>query len=242
MTKAAITFLATALFGLSSALLMTRPAEAAGNRDAKIMLHALSTTSKNPCVRAANLPANCVGFNAGINNLPLYPTTHYTYLLVVDGSQVEGIAGVQCGIDYNSAFGQGVDVYGWTLCASLEFSSTNWPQDGGGNLITWDATTRCQTSGNAALGAVGVAGYFYMAAYTPDIMRVTRRPVDNLAKVANCGAAEDIIQVCYRPETDESTFLGAVGFGRTGVNPCGRLCGLPVEAASWSEVKALATD
>ncbi|HEX7880958.1 MAG TPA: hypothetical protein VF720_16220 [Candidatus Eisenbacteria bacterium] len=223
------------LLGLTAAALPSR-SEAAGNYNAKIILHALSPTTKNQCVRAANFPASCLGYNGGVNNLGLYPTSYHTYLLVVDGSQTEGIAGVQCGISYNPAPGEGVDVYTWNLCATLEFSSTGWPASGGGNLITWDATTRCQTSGNALTGAVAVAGYFYMAAYTPDLMKVTPRPVDGLGKVANCGSVEDIINSC---PLNDGFFYGAAGFGRSGHNPCGFSCPLPVEAKTWSGVKVL---
>ncbi|HEX7880644.1 MAG TPA: hypothetical protein VF720_14610 [Candidatus Eisenbacteria bacterium] len=217
-------------------------AHAAGNASAKIMLHSLTTTTKNPCTRATNVPAACGGYDNGVSNQTLTsgtPAFHYVYLLVVNGSQVEGIAGVQCGINYNGAEFVGVDVFTWSLCATLEFASTGWPNAGGGNLITWDATTRCQTAGNATIGAVAVAGFFYMGAYTPDVMRVTPRPVDALAKVANCGSVEDIV---FSPAGDDAhTFLGAVGFGpgNTGINPCGRELVLPVEPTSWSAVKTL---
>jgi len=225
------------LAGVAS-LALTTGAHAAGNASAKIMLHSLTPTTKNVCNRAANVQATCAGYDAGVSNQTLYPTNyHFVYLLVINGSQTEGIAGVQCGIDYNGAALQGVDVDLFFLCATLQFSSTGWPQDGGGNLITWDATTACQVGGNATVGAVAVAGYFYMGAYTPDVMRVTPRPVDGTAKVANCGSVEDIVFA----GDDAHTFLGAVGFGpgMQGINPCGRELVLPVETTSWSAVKTL---
>ncbi|HEX7880645.1 MAG TPA: hypothetical protein VF720_14615, partial [Candidatus Eisenbacteria bacterium] len=117
-----------------------------------------------------------------------------------------------------------------------------WPQDGGGNLITWDATTRCQTSGNALIGTVAVAGYFYMGAYGNDVMRVTPRPVDGFAKVANCGSVEDIPWGGAPGDvaTPGDTFLGAVGFGQSsGINPCGRERPVPTVDATWSGVKSL---
>jgi hypothetical protein len=217
-------------------------AHAAGNFNAKIMLHALSPTTKNVCTRSANAPTLCSAYDAGIDNLALYPAVYFTYLLVTNASQAEGVAGVQCGISYDPMLGAGVDVYTWTLCATLEFSSTGWPQSGGGNLITWDATTRCQTTApSVQLGVVAVAGYFYLAAYSPDLMRVTRRPVDNAAKVANCGSVEDDVDWCF-PGQDFATHLGAAGFGRGGINPCGRSCPDPVESSTWSGVKALTHD
>jgi len=218
-------------------------AHAAGNANAKIMLHHQAPTTKNVCNRAGNVPTTgCIGYN--VNNGPLYPTQYsFTYLLVINGSQTEGIAGVQMGIDYNGAPGAGVDVDLFFLCATLQFSSTGWPQDGGGNLITWDATTACQVNGNPLLGAVAVAGYFYLGAYSPDVMRVIPRPVDGFAKVANCGSVEDIPWGGAPTDnaTDGDTFLGAQGFGpgSTGINPCGRERPVPVAEATWSGVKTL---
>jgi hypothetical protein len=231
-------FLRSALLAGIATVTLATGAHAAGNLTAKIMLHAQTTTTKNPCTRAANVPASCSGYDVGVSNQPLAPTYRFVYLLVTNGSQTEGVAGVQCGINYNNAEFVGVDVFSWALCATLEFSSTGWPQAGGGNLITWDATTRCQTSGNPTIGAVAVAGYFYAGAYSSDVMRVTPRPVDALAKVANCGSVEDNIYT----GSDSQTFLGAVGFGpgTQGINPCGRtLPPLPVANTTWSAVKSL---
>ncbi|HEX7880486.1 MAG TPA: hypothetical protein VF720_13815 [Candidatus Eisenbacteria bacterium] len=210
------------------------PAGAAGNRNAKIMLQALSPVMKNGCVRPATVPATCSGYV--VNNLGLYPTRHFVYALVTNGTQVEGVSGAAFGIDYDPALQSGVDVFSWTLCATLEFPSAGWPAAGGGNLITFDAVTRCQTSGNANVGVVAVLGYFYCAAYTPDVMRVTRRPVYDDASVTNCG-----LEVDETPSGNEGpwcNFLGQLGFGpgRTGHNPCGLeiidvACGSPVSCA-----------
>lgn len=227
-----------ALVGLSTG------ANAAGNADAKIMLHALPLTTKNQCNRTGvntNLQLDCAGYDNGINNKALYPTYHYAYLLVVDGDLTPvngGIAGMQCGIAFDPAANSGVDVFGWSLCATLEFSSTGWPQSGGGNLITFNTSLpQCTLPpGNANIGAVAVFGYFYMGAYTPDLMRVTPRPVDGLAKVANCASFEDIVFV---GANDGETFLGAIGFGRPGINPCGRERPVGVENSTWSGVKNL---
>lgn len=234
--------LATVLLAGVATVALSTGAHAAGNLNAKIMLHALSLTTKNPCTRAANAPTTCAGYS--VSSAPLYPPSLYTYLLVVNGSQAEGVAGVQCGVDFNGAPGVGVDVFAWSLCATLEFASTGWPQDGGGNLITWDATTRCQTAGNATIGVVAVAGYFYMGAYTNDVMRVTPRPVDGFAKVANCGSVEDVPyggSPLDAGVNDGNTFLGAVGFGpgTAGINPCGRERPVGVESSTWSGVKNL---
>lgn len=237
--------LATAILAGVATVALSTGAHAAGNANAKIMLHALAKTTKNQCARAANLQTTCAGYSAGINNLALYPTNYFSYVLVVNGSQAEGIAGAQFGLAYQG----GVDplggftpisVYGWTLCATLEFSSPSpaWPNPGSGNLVTWNATgPQCLTPpGNAGVGAIGVAGYFYMAAYESSLFRITPRPADNLAKVANCGSVEDNV---FTSPDDNLTFLGALGFARNGINPCGRELPVPVENATWSGVKTL---
>lgn len=240
--------LATAIVAGFAAMAISTTAQAAGNANAKIMLHALPLTTKNQCTRVQNIPVDCTGYNAGIHNLNATGATfYYAYLLVVNGSQSEGVAGLQCGIQYQNgvggpADGIGVEVYGWSLCATLEFQTpaggaiTAWGGANGGNLITWDSVNKCQQGGNLALGAVAVAGYFYCGAYSPDVMRVVPRQVDNAAKTANCVSTED---PTYTSPNDAETFLGALGFGGPGINPCGRELPVATEPATWSGVKTL---
>ena len=228
-------------------VLFASEARAAGNLYAKIMLHGLLPTAKAPCTRSDLLPANCTGFRT--NNMPLYPETRFAYVLVVDGSLLEGVAGLQFGIDYpggadGATDGAGLEIWDWNLCATLEFQSppggaiNPWPNPDSGTLITWDATTRCQTTGNASVGVVAVAGYFYCGAYSPALLRIVPRQVDGQAKVSNCGSVEDVV---YTSPSDFGTHLGALGFGQAGINPCGRVaCGCsPVEPTTWSAVKTL---
>lgn len=212
---------------------------AGANANAKILLHVLPTTSKNPCTRSVASPSAAACNAISFNGLSLYPTNYYAYLLVTDGNQAAGIAGLQCGIQYNQALGAGVDVFTWTNCATLEFSSTGWPASGGGNLITWDNTAKCQRTipaGNDPLnGVVAVAGYFYMGAYTPDLMRVTPRPVDGQAKVGDCAGNEDLIGGLGYPAVAPS-HLGIAAFGQAGgYNPCG--LPTPTQATTWSGIK-----
>lgn len=215
-------------------------ARAAGNASAKIMLHGLSVTTKSQCTRTLNVPtAGCTGYDNGVSNLPLAGTAfRYLYLLVVNGSQAEGIAGLECGIGRTTTNDDltGLDIYNWVLCATLEFQTpgTPWGAPGSGNLITWDSVNKCQVSGTAALGAVAVAGYFYCGAYSPECISVTPRPVSGFAKVANCASIEDVV---YVGDTAH-TFLGRACFGGPGgINPCGRELVVPVENTTWSGVK-----
>jgi hypothetical protein len=222
-------------------------ARAAANRDAKIMLHALSPTVKNACNRTGLRPANCTGFVT--NNLELYPSSYFAYVLVVEGSLGQGVAGVQFGIDYpgpanGATDGDQLDIWGWTLCATIEFVTppggaiNAWPNPDSGTLITWDANAACQITGNVITGVVAVAGYFYCGSYAPTLLRIVPRQVDGYAKVADCASVEDIV---YTDANDNFTYLGALGFGRSGINPCGRIgcfCS-PVVGTSWSGVKTL---
>ena len=77
---------------------------------------------------------------------------YYAYLIVANVGAVAwndpGVGGISCGIEYDSAQGSGVDVFGWYLCADLEFTSRGdngeWPAAGGGNRMTWVMTLNCQ--------------------------------------------------------------------------------------------------
>ena len=116
------------------------PAFARSNNDARLALHLLPHTTKNTCGRADATPA-CSNI---VTNGGLYPTLYYAFLLVTSGDAVGGLAGLQCGVSYDGIAHSGVDIFSWNLCATLDFRSGNWPAAGGGNLITWDSSSRCQ--------------------------------------------------------------------------------------------------
>jgi|GEM_PF-903977 len=208
------------LVGLAAMLASAVPAYAGPNANSKILIHLASPTSKNACGRAIATPT-CSQIET---EAELAPASHFAYLLVVDADSTLGVAGVQCGVSYNPVPSLGVDVHSWTNCATLEFPSDNWPAAGGGNLVTWDATTRCQRyePDGFGSGVVAVAGYFYCTAYTPDALTVIPRRSDLEAKVAACDATVELIQsatVQYAP-----SHLGYASFspGRLipGHNPC----------------------
>ncbi len=163
----------------------------------------------------------------------------------MDGNAAAGIGGVQCGIDYNPAAGAGVDIFSWTLCGSLEFPSggTNgpWPAAGSGNLITWD-TAHCQRTepGGSGAGVSAAAGYFYLSAYSPDVLQIIPRPVDGQAKVADCNASEDLIGGTGFPP-GVSSHLGSARFTASGQIPGYNPCGIPVnvQPTTWSHIKGL---
>jgi hypothetical protein len=225
--------LASALVAGLAVLALSTDSNAGPNANAKIQLHLLSPTTKSQCTRLSATPV-C---NAVVVQGTLYPTLYYAYVLVTDGDATAGIAGLEFGITYNGNASQGVDIYGWTLCATLEFQQPSpvWPSSGGGNLITWDSTNRCQVfePGGAGTGVVADAGYFYLGAYSPDVLAITPRPVSGFAKVATCAAEEDVVAPGPSP-----SHLGTAGFGgQPGYNPCG--LNTPIQPTTWSNVKSI---
>ena len=224
---------ATALLAGVALLAISSESFAGPNANAKIALHLLTPTTKTPCTRIQTTPA-CQNIVTSGN---LYPQLYFAHVLVTDGNEPAGVAGLQFGIQYTgpgAADGVGIDIYAWTNCATLEFQSPApaWPNSGAGNLVTWDAGTRCQRTepGGAGTGVVANAGYFYCAAYTPGTFCITPRPVDGVAKVADCAAQEDIV-------TGTPSHLGCLGFGgQPGYNPCGLIT--PVENTTWSAIKS----
>lgn len=204
-------------------LLMNAPARAAANADARLALHLAAVSTKNACTRAEAAPACAALVTAG----DLFPATYYAYLLVTKGDAAAGIAGLQCGLNYNGMTQQGVDVFSWTSCASLDFPSTGWPGPGGGNLVTWDSLTRCQRGqpDGPGGGVTATAGYFYLAAYSADQLTLTPRPVDGLAKVADCDAHETIVE--GGPTHHAPGYLGVASFSAGAVSPGHNACAAP---------------
>jgi len=201
------------------------PVHAFDNAAAAIALHIAAPTTKNAC----SLPGLT---SQGVNydDPGTSPDSFYfTYLIVCNGSDSTGVAGLECGIDYPAA----IQVYNWNLCGDLEFPSTGWPAAGGGNLVTWDADNNCQSQPSNPLvpyTVIAVAGYFYMGAYGPSQMDVTPRPITGFAKVADCSAREDDL-LGFIPSR-----LGFAGFGGTfGYNSC--IIWDPVEESTWSGIK-----
>jgi hypothetical protein len=211
---ATVAVLSTVLFGGVAA----PAAQAAGNREAKLLMMALSPTTKNMCGRAALRPSDCTGYN-NVGSLGLYPNLHFVYALVVQGSQVEGIAGVEFGIDYDGAPQSGVDIYSWHPCADAETPDAGWPAPGTGNVLTFNSATNCQTAGNTIIDAVAVLGYFYTGAYTADLFRMTPHPGSGVGTVLNCADVADTVKASTDPSC---TRFGALGFGSGmwGINPC----------------------
>jgi hypothetical protein len=230
-------------------LLMASPSADAGTQDGSVVtVHAKAHTTKATTICTTWMPT--IPCSAYITEWALDSAAD-VYLVVGKAPDVvKGIAGMSCGILYDNAIGSGVDVFGWTLCADLEFTNgaascppdlppCEWPISGGGNRITWVRTTNCQRTVIAPDGIHAIAGAFYLFAYSPDAFQIT--PNNNLQipelAVADCDAS-----TTYLVDGMGGRRAGWVGFGfRSGCNPCsegGPECWpVPVERSTWGAIK-----
>jgi hypothetical protein len=224
------------------ALVTVRPARAQLNLGpseyAKIVAHVVpySQAGSRPCTSSkAAVPCEDMVVKGG-----LFPDAYYLFVVVTDGDREGGIAGVEFGIDYNGANRQGVDLYSWASCGTMEFPMAGWPAPGTGTLVTWDSENKCQRDepGGAGTGVMAVAGYFYVAAYSSDKFKLTVRSNSGFAKVASCEAEENIVEGSTVHFTN--SHLGYVSFSENaqdaGYNPCG--LSKPKEETTWSDVKS----
>jgi hypothetical protein len=198
-------------------------ASAGENTNAKILVHVGAPTTKNSCTQA---PADCR--NAVVTGQTM--NFYNVYVCVGNHSDSVGVAGVQFGITYNGAPGQGIDIFSWNLCGDLDFKLGDWPGANSGNLVTWvndGPNPNCQFGPGTT-----VAGYFYLGVYTPDRFAIIPRPVDGFAKVADCNQFEDDLTL------DSPSALGYADFGTgDGYNPCSTI--VATETTTWSGVKSL---
>lgn len=191
--------------------------------DAKIVVHLVPATGTIGCNSSKGRVA-CDKMKAeGDLNQP-----YYAFICVIDADASVGVAGVQFGVEYNRSNNRGVDIFDWNNCGTLQFPTggSNWYKNaGGGNQITWDVSRGCprEEPGGAGTGVVAVAGYFYLSAYSDDQLKITKRPVDNMAKIADCAASEYVVEgfgISYpRSHLGYATFSS--GAQTTGYNPCG---------------------
>src|SRR5687767_4764143 len=93
----------------------------------KVLLHVADVTAENACA-----PAGLADCDAAQTQGDLGES--FVYLLVAPGD-LPNVAGLECGITYDSGLSNGrnnhggLDVLGWTLCATLEFNTAAnpWP-------------------------------------------------------------------------------------------------------------------
>jgi hypothetical protein len=229
---------------------MSVPAWAGTNPDCVFTLHAKTHTTKGSTICTtwspnSGTPIPCTSY---VTNWPTGLNTD-VYLVIARGDPVSGLAGVSCGLLYDNAVGSGVDVFGWTLCADLEFTNgaatcppdlppCEWPISHGGNRITWVSTTNCQRTVAGTEGVHAVAGSFYLYAYGPDVFELTENKnlqIPELA-VANCAANTDYLpwgRIAFVTFSTSGTDLGC--------NPCTEpdvdCTRVPVEPTTWGKLK-----
>jgi hypothetical protein len=163
---------------------------------------------------APNLPCN-VGENNHVVTGSL-GVGYDLYILAQDIDPSVGLTGVVFGIDYDGS-GQGVSVWGWTLCADLEFPGNDWPSAGSGNVIAWDYPANCQDApapGDLDGKANAVAGSFYLYAYGNDLFQITKRLYVSVPdfKATDCSLSESDLAW---PE-----HAATIGFAEPGFDPC----------------------
>ena len=223
---------------LSTLAMMAAGVALAGTQDDAVValhdkVHNTKATQICPGLATATDP-NTLGINCfdySTDNAPLGAPGSDVYLVVANADPGAGIAGLSCGVSFPVAIG----MFGFTLCADLQFPNGGWPADGGGNRITWAAGTNCQ---NGAQGGVNfgagdfnvhaIAGSFYVYAYGNGVLTIGTN--ENLVipefRVADCDASESDVQLGG----------GAVGYGtETGYNPCQNIT--PVEETTWGAIK-----
>lgn len=231
-------------------------AVAGENAIAGISLHVTPLVTKAPCLNApgfANGPGDIVTSEFPCPQAANQLRSVSVWLLVCNGSDSVGVAGMECGIEYNGALGRGVDVDQWLPCADLEFPVGGWPNPGGSNLITWDPGTNCQTMSSVPDTVynhmvIAVAGVFNVTLYGKDEMHVTPRPVSGKATVADCAAVEDDITDAIPSQLGFATFCRGAGSKGGGYNFCQFLepmaglaplyHGLPLEKTTWGRIKS----
>jgi hypothetical protein len=168
------------------------------------------------------------------------------YLVVARAYPEPGIAGISCGIRYNPAPQRGVDMFGWTLCADLEFtnagSNGEWPASGGGNRITWSLVDACQRTVINPDGVHAIAGAFYLYAYSSDTFEVT--PNWNLAGGWELAVVDCRLNTTYLDYCEYCT-TGRIGFGPPDdysnydpYNPCAGTTPIAVQRTTWGGIKA----
>ena len=173
------------------------PALAQDHRDASVGFY-LEEANKYPVCSKIE-PPSCADGTVPLNG-ELY-VGYYAFLCVFNANAQLGIAGLQCAIEFDDARRSGVDIDSWTSCANgLDIPHDGWGQiSGDGNTITWNLSSGgCQRDepGGFGSGVTAVAGFFYLTAYSEDLLKVVPwRGTDSgsvapALKVIDCGDGE----------------------------------------------------
>ena len=229
-----------ALLSVGLLILLVRPAVAdPWDDNPKLVLHVRPVTQQSACMAWGALDDCQSAVTTGTLTTPSEGPYWFVYLLAAKGSSPANVAAVRTGVTYqggaSGAQGDhvGIDVLAWRLCATMNNVTPNvpeWPAPGSGNTISWDLPESCQEQ------ATAVVGYFYLAAYSPDVLRLTGDPADGDAEIRDCESNIEGL--------NESRDLGSVAFGagaqELACNPCTTACDdMPVQPATWGGIKGL---
>jgi hypothetical protein len=161
---------------------------------------------------------------------------YFVYLLAaIDG--LNGIESLLTGISYqenqpgNVMDGVGIDIFDFYPCSNYALGGApNLPEPLGWSIFVWEDV--CETD------VLAPVGYFYMGAYSSDVLQLIERPIDNQAALYTCDPGAHQVYI-------EESSLGSVSFSSgatvTGCNPCDGPCpnSIAVEPATWSGIKSL---
>lgn len=198
--------------------LLPPPAVADSQQNARLALHLQprSGGSATLCGTSAPIDVPCQNFNTTGRTGVGYDA----YILATRLDAEYGLAGLSFGVQFDGERGQGVDVFGWTPCSTLEFSQRNWPESGGGIRLTWDRDRDCQREVLSSLeGARAIGGSIYVYAYGPDVLSVTPNYFDTYEEfqAADCADPTNLSNLPDRAR-------GALRFSSDGTvegyNPC----------------------
>ena len=138
-----------------------------------IALHAKAHTSKGVtiCTTWAPNDLDCTQFTTAARTGVPYDV----YVVGVNpniaaGDDTPSVGGLRWGIDYNGEPQKGVDVFTWISCGDGEYPWDTWPRPRTGNSLTWLAN--CPHNQPGESGGQGVAGAFYLYAYSEDIFSI----------------------------------------------------------------------
>jgi hypothetical protein len=237
--------------GVSASIAM-----AGDNADAGISLHITNPPQKTTnCVNDAPDFGTQGGKKIVTKGLPCTSGQYGEFdvwVVVCNGSDSLGVAGLEFGLEYDGASGSGVDIASWRLCGDLQFPSDDWPGAGSGNIITFEPGGNCQNTpaeyhgfGKDANGdsgklpvsgsVIAVAGVFRVFINGSDTMEITPRPISGRLKVADCAAREDDL-------TDKMVNRGGVAAfcsNYNGYNFCAKGA-LPAEQeTTWGQIKTM---
>ena len=162
---------------------------------------------------------------------------YFVYVLASPRSSVDGLRGVQIGIDHTGSTSAPTPlrIMDWHACSDIEWPTDTWPNSGGGNTLTW---VDCHFESILAVGT------FSVTAYAPASMAIAGYPPTGLVKTADCNTTEEVTSETVGLDRVGWVSMGgaARGLDRNGCNPALESCvaqEVPVHSTTWGRMKSL---